>query len=133
MQPLELLEPHVRARFEAIEADLRETAAILKDVGRRMDRAEKRLERADKRAERAEKRAERAEKRHEQDHKIAMGRLDRTEKLVGEIGHKLDITAKLVAAGIKMVSEMRKDTQELKQAQKAFLASFRNGRNGRSH
>lgn len=46
---------------------------------------------------------------------------------------QLQATRKLVEAGIKIVTQLARDTRELKQSQKAFLDSFRNGGNGREH
>ena len=46
---------------------------------------------------------------------------------------QLQATRKLVEAGIKLVTQLAKDTRELKQSQKAFLDSLRNGGNGRAH
>ena len=67
-------------------------------------------------------------------------RFERIEGILEDIAQRQDrfdrqvqTTRKLVEAGIKMVSRLAKDTRELKQSQKAFLDSFRNGGNGRTH
>jgi len=66
-------------------------------------------------------------------HRRAMERMDRAEKRMEKFDLKLEAMRKLVEAGIKMVSRLAADTRELKRSQKAFLDSFRNGRNGRRH
>jgi copper oxidase (laccase) domain-containing protein len=66
-------------------------------------------------------------------HRRAMERMDRAEKRMEKFDLKLEAMRRLVEAGIKMVSRLAADTRELKRSQKAFLDSFRNGRNGRRH
>ena len=51
----------------------------------------------------------------------------------GRFDRQLQATRKLVEAGVKLVTQLAKDTRDLKQSQKAFLDSFRNGGNGRTH
>ena len=46
---------------------------------------------------------------------------------------QLQTTRKLVEASVRIVTQLAKDTRELKRSQKAFLDSFRNGGNGRTH
>jgi hypothetical protein len=67
-------------------------------------------------------------------------RFERIESILEGIAQRQDrfdrqlqTTRKLVEAGIKMVTQLAKDTRELKQSQKAFLDSFRNGGNGKPH
>jgi hypothetical protein len=65
-------------------------------------------------------------------HRRAMERMDRADKRMEKFDAQLQATRKLVEAGIKMVRGLAADTRELKRSQKAFLDSFRNGRNGHS-
>ena len=57
-------------------------------------------------------------------------RMDRAERRMEKFDQQLEATRRLVQAGIKMVTRLAADTRELKRSQKAFLDSFRNGRNG---
>lgn len=72
-----------------------------------------------------------------ENHRQAMARMDRAEARADRADARMDrfdrqlqATRKLVEAGIKMVGRLAADTRELKKSQKAFLDSFRNGRNG---
>ena len=106
------MDPEVQAQFDEIRAILRDGAVRANEMemrfNRRMDRAEQRMDRAEQRMDRAEQRMEKFEQ-------------------------QLQATRKLVEAGLKIVSRLATDTRELKRAQKAFLDSLRNGRNGRKH
>ena len=103
------LDPRVQAEFDEIRAIIREGAI----------RAEQRYQELDRHIEANEKRFNR--------------RMDRAEKRMDKFDQKLEATRKLVEAGIKMVTRLAADTRELKRSQQAFLASFRNGSNGRGH
>jgi hypothetical protein len=87
-----------------IQKQIDEIWAILRETARRQDRAEKRMDRFEKES------GERAEK----------------------IDRQLQATARLVAEGIKLVRQNSREIRELQKVQRAFLASFRNGRNGRA-
>lgn len=110
------LDPRVQAEFDEIRAIIREGAI----------RAEKRHQEMDRRIEENERRFNQRMNRAEKRMELADKRMDKFEQ-------KLEATRKLVEAGIKMVSRLASDTRELKRTQQAFLASFRNGRNGHSH
>jgi hypothetical protein len=126
-----------------IQKQIDEIWAILRETARRQDRAEKRMDRAEKRMDRAEKRMDRAEREAKADQQRWKERMDRFEnefrervQASGERAEKIDrqlqATARLVAEGIKLVRQNSRDIRELQKAQRAFLASFRNGHNGRA-
>ena len=68
----------------------------------------------------------------EQRHALFEQRHALFEKRQDRLDHQLQVMAKLVQAGIVMVRQLAVDTRELKKFQKAFLASYKNGGNGRS-
>ena len=132
MEPL-LTKAEVEARFQYIEALLREMAERDSKIEKRMDRADQRADRAEQRLDRADKRADRADKRME----TAEKRMDRAEQRMEKFDVRLEATRKLVETGMKILvglGQRQKQTEaavrELTKSQKAFLDSLKNGRNG---
>jgi hypothetical protein len=118
------VELEVRERFERIEAILDAVAKRQDRADRRADRAERRQDRFDKQLQASAARQDRFDKHLEADRAAAAARADRLDK-------QIQVIARLVAEGIKMVRTMRAETRELQRSQKAFLDSLRHGGNGR--
>jgi hypothetical protein len=97
------------ARFAKIEAILEAMAERMAQAERRMDRADRRMERFDERMIRAEL------------------RMDRAEQRMQKFDHRLEVTRKLVQAGMKIVIQNNVHLRELQRAQAAFLDSLRKG------
>ena len=107
------MEADVQARFERIEA-------ILEAIAARQDRFDKHLQAAAARQDRFDKQLQ-----------AAAARQDRADSRMDRIDKQLQVTAKLVAEGVKLVRTLARDTRELQRSQKAFLDSLRHGGNGR--
>lgn len=84
---------------------------------------EKAHKRAMERMDRAEERSARIEAQHDRDFKKAMERMDRHDR-------QLEVTGKLLRAGIVLVRGFSKDLRELKKSHAALAVSLRGG-NGR--
>jgi len=120
------MDPEVRAEFDEMRGAHRRAME-------RMDAAEKRMDAAMARMDRADERMDRHDRKIKALDAAWRKRMDEADRRTEKFDLKLEAMRRLVEAGIKMVSRLAADTRELKRSQKAFLDSFRNGRNGRRH
>lgn len=89
-------------------------------AGQRIDRAEqesrdqhaKAIARIDRESQKAEEQHAKAMARLDEQHAKAMARYDKADQRMDRLEKKLNVTADLVQAGIKMVREMRLDDRK---------------------
>jgi hypothetical protein len=142
------VDPETQKKIDDIWAILNATAAQAKEYDRRfqrdmeaakrrMDAAERRMDAAERRMDAFDRRMEASDRRFEKRMQAAderfRQRMEAADQRMDKFDKQLQVTRKLVQAGIKLVSTLAADTRELKRSQKAFLDSFRNGSNGNRH